>query len=93
MSGTSIDLVNATITEMSELLRKREVSPVELTQATLERIEKVAPQLNCFVTVTGDYAMERAKQAEQEICCRQVPWANARHHIYPQGRFGYEGHS
>jgi Asp-tRNA(Asn)/Glu-tRNA(Gln) amidotransferase A subunit family amidase len=45
MSGTSIDLVNATITEMSELLRKREVSPVELTEATLDRIEKVAPQL------------------------------------------------
>ena len=54
MSATSIDLVNATIAEMSELLRRREVSPVELTEATLERIDRVAPQLGCFVTVTGE---------------------------------------
>ena len=67
MGTASIDLVNATITEMSERLRRREVSPVELVEATLERIDRVAPQLNCFVTVTGDYAMERAKQAEREI--------------------------
>ena len=67
MSATSIDLVNTTIAEMSELLRRREVSPVELTKATLERIDRVAPQLNCFVTVTGEYALERAKQAEREI--------------------------
>ncbi len=67
MSATSIDLVNTTIAEMSELLRRREVSPVELTEATLERIDRVAPQLGCFVTVTGEYALERAKQAEREI--------------------------
>jgi aspartyl-tRNA(Asn)/glutamyl-tRNA(Gln) amidotransferase subunit A len=48
MSAASIDLVNTTIAEMSELLRRREVSPVELTEATLDRIEKVAPQLGCF---------------------------------------------
>ncbi len=67
MGTASIDLVNATITDMSERLRRREVSPVELVEATLERIDRVAPQLNCFVTVTGDYALERAKQVEREI--------------------------
>ena len=67
MGKTGIDLVNATLTEMSELLRTRKVSPVELVEATLQRIEDVGPKLNCFVTVTGDYALERAKQAEREI--------------------------
>ena len=59
--------MNATVTDMSELLRTRKVSPVELVEATLERIESVGPKLNCFVTVTGDYALERAKEAEREI--------------------------
>ena len=67
MGKTGIDLVNATIADMSELLRSRKVSPVELVEATLERIESVGPKLNCFVTVTGDYALERAKEAEREI--------------------------
>jgi aspartyl-tRNA(Asn)/glutamyl-tRNA(Gln) amidotransferase subunit A len=67
MGKTGIDLVNATLTEMSELLRTRKISPVELVEATLQRIEDVGSKLNCFVTVTGDYALERAKQAEREI--------------------------
>ncbi len=67
MLKDKLDLVNATITEVSERLRRREVSCVELTQATLERIESVAPKLNCFVTITGEYALERARQAEREI--------------------------
>ncbi len=67
MSTSSIDLVNATISEMAERLRRGEVSPVELTQATIKRIEAVNPKLKCFPTVTGDYALERARQAEKEI--------------------------
>ncbi len=67
MAKANLDLVNATITEMSERLRRREVSPVELVEATLERIEEVAPKLKCFVTVTPEYALERARQAEVEI--------------------------
>ena len=59
--------MNATITDVSELLRKRKISPVELVEATLERIESVDPKLGCFVTVAGDYALERAKEAEREI--------------------------
>ncbi len=67
MSTAGIDLVNATIAEMSERIRRLEVSPVELTQATLERIDRVAPKLKCFVTIVGEYALERARQAEREI--------------------------
>ncbi len=67
MPTKNIDLVNATIAEMSEGLRRREVSPIELVEATLERIKAVNPKLRCFVTVTGEYAMQRAREAESEI--------------------------
>lgn len=42
----------------------RELSPVMLTQAHLERIAAVNPRLNAFLTVTADYALERARAAE-----------------------------
>lgn len=67
MTKKSIDLDSATVTEMSELLRCRKVSPVELTQATLERMEKLQPILFSFTTPTPEYAILRATQAEKEI--------------------------
>ncbi len=50
-----------------DLLRRyqrRELSPVEVTEAVLERIEQLEPQLNAYVTVTVDLAMEQARIAE-----------------------------
>ena len=46
---------------------RRQVSPVELTNAYLARIERHNPLLNAYVTVTGDAAREEARAAEQEI--------------------------
>ena len=43
------------------------MSPLELTQACLRRIEQLNPRLNAFITVTADSAMAEAKQAQQEI--------------------------
>ena len=54
-------------TELAGLLRAREVSPVEVTEAYLERIPQVDPQLNSYITVTAEQAMADARQAEQEI--------------------------
>ena len=65
MSG--IDLVNGTVAGMAELLKSGELSPVELTTATLERIDEVDGPLKGFTTVTGDYGLERAREAEEEI--------------------------
>ena len=50
----------------AEIAAKR-LSPVDLTQAYLARIEALEPRVNAYVTVTGDLAMERARQAEAEI--------------------------
>lgn len=67
----SFDLETLTITEAGDLIGKGDLSPVELTQATLERIERIDPLLRAFITVTPEYAMERARQAEQEIAVGQ----------------------
>ena len=64
MNGELLDL---SIAELAQLLRDRKVSPVEVTQATLDRIAKIDPQLKSFITVTGEQAMTAARSAEGEI--------------------------
>src|SRR6185437_2556247 len=56
-----------TIRELGAQLRARKLSPVELTQAYLERSRKLGPQLNAYVTLTPERAMRQARQAEQEL--------------------------
>ena len=53
--------------ELAALIRSREVSPIEATEAYLERIEQVDGNLNSYITVTRGPALEAARQAEQEI--------------------------
>ena len=55
------------ITEVSELIRHKKVSPVELVTGCLERIEQCNPKLNAFITVTADQALKEAKLAERDI--------------------------
>jgi aspartyl-tRNA(Asn)/glutamyl-tRNA(Gln) amidotransferase subunit A len=55
------------ILETASRLRRKEVSPVELTQVCLERIEKLNPVLNAFITVTAEAALAEARVAETEI--------------------------
>jgi aspartyl-tRNA(Asn)/glutamyl-tRNA(Gln) amidotransferase subunit A len=65
--------------EASELLRNREVSPVELTRQCLTRIEELNPKLNAFITVTADSALTEAGRAETEILHGQ--WRGPLHGI------------
>ena len=55
------------IAEAAALIERREISPVELTRATLERIEALDASLHAFITVSADFALERARLAEREI--------------------------
>src|SRR6266852_5624174 len=55
------------LSEASQLVRKKNVSPVELTHECLSRIERLNPKLNAFITVTADSALAEARQAEGEI--------------------------
>ena len=52
---------------LSERIRRREISPVEVVDAHLAHIEAADPALNSFITVTGDHARARAREAEAEI--------------------------
>ncbi len=56
-----------TIAALSKRIKSREVSPVEVTRLYLERIERLNPKLNAYVTVTADQALAEAKIAEHEI--------------------------
>ncbi len=59
--------VNLTIARLHPLIRRRKLSPVELTDFLLARIEKRQPELNAFITVTADLARKQARMAEREI--------------------------
>lgn len=61
------ELHELSITEASQLIRSRKLSPVELTDALLKRIEALDPLLNAFISVTADLAVWQAKQADDEI--------------------------
>jgi aspartyl-tRNA(Asn)/glutamyl-tRNA(Gln) amidotransferase subunit A len=45
------------IAELSRLIGAGEISPVELTRQALERIERLDPQLNAYITTTADLAL------------------------------------
>ncbi len=55
------------IRELSKRVRTRQVSPVELTETFLYRLENLGPKYNAVVTVTRERAMEQARRAEKEI--------------------------
>ena len=65
--GNLDDVTSLTLADASELVRRRKVSPVELTRACLARIERLNPVLNAFITVTSDDSLAEARQAEGEI--------------------------
>ena len=56
-----------TIAEVGARLRSRELSPVELTQAMLERIDRLDGDLKSYATVMSESAIASAQAAEQEI--------------------------
>ena len=61
------DLCYRTLTAAADLLRRREVSSVELTRAVLARIEHIDAKLLSYITVTPERAIERAQRADHEL--------------------------
>lgn len=55
------------IRELSDAVRSREVSPVELVEVFLDRLDSEGPRLNAVVTITRERAIEQAQRAEAEI--------------------------
>ncbi len=67
------------IAEASDLLRRKEISPVDLTTSCLARIEQLNPTINAFITVMHDSALAQARAAEGEI--RAGKWRGPLHGI------------
>ena len=61
------DLCFTPATELSKLIRSKALSPVEVIDAVLKRIEELNPAVNAFCTVTAELAREQAKRAEQKL--------------------------
>jgi aspartyl-tRNA(Asn)/glutamyl-tRNA(Gln) amidotransferase subunit A len=73
------DLTALSITEAAKLIRNKSVSPVDLTRACLQRIERYNQSLNAFITVTADQALQTARAAEAEQA--QGKWRGPLHGI------------
>jgi aspartyl-tRNA(Asn)/glutamyl-tRNA(Gln) amidotransferase subunit A len=67
LKGKSTDVTGLSLQEAAAMVRRKAVSPVELTQACLARIERLNPALNAFITVTAEQALREARDAEAEI--------------------------
>lgn len=65
--GNPSPLLDYDVAALSLKLRSKEISPVELTQAYLDRIEAVDERVNSYITVTADAARQMARTAEAEI--------------------------
>ncbi|MSQ89033.1 MAG: amidase [Betaproteobacteria bacterium] len=68
------DLCSLSATQLLALYRSKKLSPVEVTRATLERIERLNPILNAFCFLDARFSLQQAKQSEKR-------WARGR----PQG--------
>jgi aspartyl-tRNA(Asn)/glutamyl-tRNA(Gln) amidotransferase subunit A len=66
-----VDLTALTIAEAARQIARKQLSPVELTQAALERISTLNQRLNAFITVLGDQALTTAQVAEREMMSGQ----------------------
>ena len=61
------DLCDVPLLDVAEKIRTRQVSPVDVTQSVLARIDALDDTLNAFVTVLSEQALEDASEAEREI--------------------------
>lgn len=62
-----IDILFASIPQVAAWYRDGTLSPLDVTRASLARIEALDPALNAFITVTADLALVQAQRAETEL--------------------------
>jgi aspartyl-tRNA(Asn)/glutamyl-tRNA(Gln) amidotransferase subunit A len=63
-------LAYASISEIGKLYRRRKLSPVELTQFLLDRIGRLNPRLNAYLTLNSEIALKDAAAAESALCSK-----------------------
>jgi aspartyl-tRNA(Asn)/glutamyl-tRNA(Gln) amidotransferase subunit A len=67
LKGSLLDISNLTIKHVSKLITSRQISCLELVDATIERIEKLNPKLNAFITILDESARREARHADSLI--------------------------
>jgi len=67
LPAADIDIAYAPVTSLSRWIERGELSSERLTRIYLERIRRIAPKLECIITITEDLALKQAKQADAEI--------------------------
>jgi amidase len=67
------DLAFVSAIEQAELVRSKQISPVELVELYATRIEKLNPELNAYVTLSLDRALDEARQAESRVGADELP--------------------
>ena len=77
--GQSEDLASLTLKQASDLLRRKNASPVDLTEACLARIDQRNPAINAFITITREQALATARQMEAEL--KSGKWRGPLHGI------------
>ena len=63
----SMEFLGLSLTEISDVIRTKKASPVEITKAALYRAEELQPVLNSFITILHDKAMECAHESEKAL--------------------------
>jgi aspartyl-tRNA(Asn)/glutamyl-tRNA(Gln) amidotransferase subunit A len=67
VAAQSQDLASLTLKQASDLIRRKTVSPMDLTEACLARIERHDRAINAFITVTREQALAAARDMEGEL--------------------------
>ena len=65
------DVLYSSVRDLGSRIRAGKVSPIELTEAYMARLEKLGPKLGAVVTITKERAMEEARTADTEIRARK----------------------
>jgi len=65
-------MFNESLKQLSQRLLKKEISSVELTTEFLERIKKLNPEFNAFITIDEEKTLSQAKQADQRIAAGDI---------------------
>lgn len=66
------DVTALSLTDAVAQLRAGQITSVELTQACLERIRRLDPEINSFITLTGESALKQAQAADAELRAQQA---------------------
>ena len=66
-------VVTLSALELAQLIREKELTPTEVVEAYLQRIEEIDPALGSYITVAGEQALDAAKRATAEVGGADLP--------------------